>query len=57
MSKLELNGERRRTKTSLRRRWAKPLIRPQTLKLVIKVGQGIVKILQLIFSIIKIFRE
>ncbi len=57
MSKLELNGERRRTKASLRRRWAKPLIRPQTLKLVIKVGQGIVKILQLVIWIIKIFRE
>lgn len=57
MSQLDLNGERRRKKTRTRRRWAKPLIRPQTLKALITIGRLTAKVLQLAMAIIKVFRE
>lgn len=57
MSQLDLNGERRRKKLSKRRRWAKPLIRPQTLKTVFAVGRGIAQILGLALAVIRFFRE
>jgi hypothetical protein len=57
MSQLDLNGERRRNKASKRRRWAKPLIRPRTLKTVFAIGRWIAKILGLALAIIKFFRE
>lgn len=57
MSPLEPNRERGRVKTGQRRKWAKPLVRPQTLKLVIEVGRWIVQILQLVWAIIKVFRN
>jgi hypothetical protein len=57
MSQLDLNGERRRKKASKRRRWAKPLIRPQTLKTVFAIGRWIAQIFGLALAIIKFFRE
>ncbi|AOF95704.1 hypothetical protein BSY17_1920 [Sphingobium sp. RAC03] len=57
MSQLDLNGERRRKKLSKRRRWAKPLIRPQTLKAVFAIGRWIAQILGLALAAIKFFRE
>lgn len=57
MATLEPNGERGRVKTGRRRKWAKPLVRPQTLKLVIEIGRWIVQILQLVWTIIKVFRN
>lgn len=57
MATLEPNGERGRVKTGRRRRWAKPLIRPQTMKLVIEIGKWILQILQLVEAIIKVFRN
>jgi hypothetical protein len=57
MSQLDLNGERGRKKASKRRRWAKPFIRPQTLKTVFAIGRWIAQILGLVLAIIKIFRE
>lgn len=57
MSQLDLNGERRRKKLNKRRRWARPLIRPQTLKMVFAIGRWIAKILGLALAVIKFFRE
>lgn len=57
MATLEPNGERGRVKTGRRRKWAKPLIRPQTVKVVIEIGKWIVQILQLVETIIKVFRN
>lgn len=57
MTELDLNRERGRSKARMRRNWAMLLIRPQTLKLVIKVGQWVVKILHLVLLIAKVFRE
>lgn len=57
MATLGPNRERGRVKTGRRRSWAKPLIRPQTLKLVIEVGRWIVQVLQLIWAIVRIFRN
>lgn len=56
MSQLDLNGERRRKKLS-KRRWAKPLIRPQTLKTMIAIGQWVAQILGFVLAIIRFFRE
>jgi len=57
MSQLDLNGERGRKKPRMRRRWAKPLIRPQTLKALIAIGRWTAKVLGLVLAIIKVFRE
>jgi len=57
MSQLDLNEERRRKKAKARRRWAKPLIRPQTLKAMIAIGRWAAKVLGLALTIIKVFRE
>ena len=57
MSQLDLNGERRRKKLSKRRRWAKPLIRPQTLKMVFAIGRWIAQLLGFALAVIRFFRE
>lgn len=55
METLDQNGERGRAKTGQRRRWAKVLIRPRTLKLVIGVGRWTIRVLQLVHAILKVF--
>ena len=57
MTPLDLNGERRRKKTMVRTRWAKPFIRPQTLKALVAIGRMTAKVLGLVLAIIKVFRE
>ncbi len=57
MSQLDLNGERRRKKARTRRRWAKSLVRPQTLRALITIGRWTAKVLGLALAIIKVFRE
>ena len=57
METLEPNRERGRVKTGRRRNWAKGLIRPQTLKMVIAVGRWTLRVLQLIDTIVRVFRN
>ncbi len=57
MSQLDLNEECRRKKLSKRRRWAKPLIRPRTLKTVFAIGRWIAQILSLALAVTRFFRE
>ena len=57
MRKLGLNEKRARTKTVRRQHWAKPLIRPSTLKTVVALGRVVVQLLHIALSIIKVFRQ
>lgn len=57
METLDQNEERGRVKTERRRRWAKALVRPQTVKTVAAVGRWIVTILKLIYAIVRVFRD
>ncbi len=57
METLEPNRERGRVKKEQRRSWAKALIRPQTLKMIIAFGRWTLRILQLVDTIIKVFRH
>ena len=57
MTQLELNGERRRKKTRMRPSWAKPFIRPQTLKTLMAIGRWTAEVLGLALAIMKVFRE
>jgi hypothetical protein len=49
--------KRRRVKPKAAKSWAKPFIKPQTVKLLIGVGVWITRVLWLIYSLIKVFRE
>ena len=57
METLEPNRERGRVKKEQRRNWAKALIRPQTLKMIIAFGRWTLCVLQLVDTIIKVFRQ
>lgn len=49
--------KRRRAKPHAGKRWAKSLIRPRTVKLLIGVGVWITRVLWLIYALVKVFRE
>lgn len=57
MDSSDFNEERRRTEPSKRSRWAKALIRPQTLKVLIAVGQLGAVLLRLLLEVVRSFRE
>lgn len=52
-----LSKKRERVKTVRRSRWAKPLIRPATLKTIMALGRLAAQLLHLMLSIIKLFRQ
>ncbi len=57
MDSSDFNEERRRTEPKNRVGWAKALIRPGTLKVLIAVGQLIAVLLRLVLEVIHSFRE
>ena len=57
METLDQNGECGRVKKKRRLTGARVLIRPQTWKAIVAVGRWIVKILQLIEAVTRVFRH
>jgi len=57
MRKPGLSKKRERVKTVYRSRWAKPLVRPATLKTIMALGRLAAQLLHLVLSIIKLFRQ
>jgi hypothetical protein len=57
MKKSELNGERWRSNARKRWNWAKVLIRPLTLKMLVTWGKGAVEIIRLALEVIDLFRK
>lgn len=57
MDSSDFNKERRRTKTGLRAKWAKALLRPQTLTVLIGVGKMAALGLRLVLELIDIARK
>jgi hypothetical protein len=57
MKKSELNGERWRSNARKRWMWAKALIRPLTLKMLVAWGKGAVEIIRLALEVIDLFRK
>ena len=57
MDSSDFNEERRRTEPSKRSGWAKALIRPRTLKVLIVVGQFAAIVVRLVLEVIHPFRE
>lgn len=57
MRKPGLSKKYERVKTVRRRGWAKPLIRPGTLKTIMALGRVAAQLLHLVLSIIKLFRQ
>jgi len=57
MKKSELSGERRRSNARKRWMWAKALIRPLTLKVLIAWGSGLMAIIRLALAVVDLFRK
>lgn len=57
MDSSDINEEQRRTEPKKRAGWAKALIRPGTLKVLIAVGQLVAAMLRLVLEVIHSFRE
>jgi hypothetical protein len=57
MKKSELSGERWRSNARKRWNWAKVLIRPLTLKMLVAWGKGAVEIIRLALEVIDLFRK
>lgn len=53
----QFDRKRRRMKSRGRQSWAKCLLRPQTLKSLIAVGRLVTRVVWLIYSIVRVFRE
>ncbi|PTW49202.1 hypothetical protein C8J25_101708 [Sphingomonas faeni] len=56
MTNRDRDGERRRLKPKKQRKWAKPLVSPQMLKLIFAIGPGVAKGLQLLIELVKLFK-
>lgn len=57
MNPSDFNEERRRTEPRKRSGWAKVLLRPRTLKMMIAGGQLGTKVVRLVLEVISLFRE
>ena len=57
MKKSELSGERWRSNVRKRWMWAKALVRPLTLKVLIAWGKGLVTIIRLALEVFDLFRK
>ena len=57
MKKSELSGERWRSNVRTRWMWAKALVRPLTLKVLIAWGKGLVTIIRLALEVFDLFRK
>jgi len=52
-----IDRERRRVESRKRWNWAKALIRPRTIKVLIEVGRWLTQVVYIAFAIIKFLRE
>ncbi len=53
----EFDREQRRAKPRRRRRWADALIRPQTVKALIRLAPLLAKLVQLAIELVRVFRH
>lgn len=56
MIERDRDGERRRLKPKKKQMWAKPLVGPQTLKVLLAIGPGVAKGLQLLIELVNLFK-
>lgn len=56
MIERDRDGERRRLTPKKQQMWAKPLVSPQTLKVILAIGPGLAKGLQLLIELVKLFK-
>lgn len=53
----DIDRERRRIGSQKRWKWAKALIRPQTIKALVEVGKWVTQVIYVALAIIKFLRE